>query len=166
MIYIDFENGSAERLKSFFEQSPARIEKSVEAAMLRVMADLKTYIQTEKLQGQVLNSHKNGAGLAGSLNVRVTNEGGLAISGSVGTILSYARIHEFGYSGPEDVRSFVRMQVQAWGRPMNPPREVTVRPFTRQMNMPARPYMRPALAEKKQAIVERFRIAIQEALAA
>lgn len=164
MIHFQFLSDSDRRLTTFFEQSTPRILAAVEKAITLAMADLQAYIQRDKLQGQVLKSHKNGAGLAGSLNIRIERDGDISIAGYVGTAIIYARIHEYGFNGMETVRSFTRMQTMAWGKPMKSPREVVVQEHQRFMFMPARPYMRPSLQEKKQAIVDRVREAISEAL--
>jgi phage gpG-like protein len=166
MITFSFQGDTEAQLVEFFEQSTPRVLAAIESAVNLSMADLMAYVQREKLQGQVLKSHNNGAGgLAGSINVRFERDGDVSISGYVGTNLIYARIHEYGFSGPEFVPSHYRMQTQAFGHPMTP-RQVLVRDHTRQMEMPARPYMRPSLEENKQAIIRRIRTAIEEALAA
>ena len=162
MIYFSYTGESDKRLLDFFDQSEERIMSAIAPALQLAMEDLKTYIQANKLQGQVLKSHKNGAGLAGSLNVRMENNG-LSIAGYVGTAIVYAKIHEYGFNRSENVRSFTRMQTMAWGRSISP-RQVTVAAFTRTMTMPPRPYMAPSLEEKKEAIMDRLRDAIFKAI--
>lgn len=162
MISLSFSGESDQHVIDFLTQTEPRVLAAIEPALMRAMVDLQVYIQRNKLQGQVLKSHKNGAGLAGSLNVRVDKEGAI-LSGYVGTALVYARIHEYGFFGQEFVPNHYRMQTQAWGRSITP-REVYVRNHYREMAMPARPYMAPSLAEKREAIMKRLLDAILKAI--
>lgn len=164
MISFSFTGQSDQRVVEFLEQSTPRILAAIEPALRLAMEDLKTYIAANKLQGQVLKSHKNGAGLAGSLNVRIDNDG-TTISGYVGTAIIYARIHELGFQGAEYVNEHTQMRTQVFGRAVAP-YLVFVRGHERQMDMPARPYLAPSLQEKREAIIQRIRDAITEALAA
>lgn len=163
MISFYFVNGSDEHVLSIFEQSIPAILAAIEKSLMRAMADLQAYIQRNKLQGQVLNSHKNGAGLAGSLNIRMDVDGGVSIAGYVGTALIYARIHEYGFQGPETVQEYTQIRTTAFGRTVAP-YTVFVRSHERMMDMPERSYMRSSLDEKREAIVTRIREAIIEAL--
>ena len=164
MIQFYFPENNDQKLIAFFEQSTPRIMDAVEKAINLAMADLQAYIQRDKLQGQVLKSHKNGAGLAGSINVRFERDS-MSIGGYVGTSIVYAKIHEYGFNGSESVRAYTQTRTQAFGNPTRP-YTVNVRNHERLMVMPARPYMRPSLEEKKEAIVQRVRDAITEALKA
>lgn len=163
MIRLSFTDNSDTKVAAFWEQSADVILAAIEPALRRAMADLQTYIQKNKLQGQVLKSHKNGAGLAGSLNVSFERNGDISMAGYVGTSLIYAKIHEYGYSGREFVPNFYRMQTMAWGKPISP-REVYVKNHYRNMIMPERSYMRTSLDEKREAIVERIQAAVNEAI--
>lgn len=52
----------------------------------------------------------------------------------------YAAIHQMGFSGPVQVGAHSRVVRQIFGRPTTPRRQ-DVKAHTRQMNMPARPYL-------------------------
>lgn len=83
-----------------------------------------------------------------SINMSKPMEVGTGFDGVVGTGgLPYARIIEYGFSGPQNVRAFIRSG--AFGRPTAP---YTVPSHTRQVNRAAQPYMRPALAASADAI--------------
>ena len=77
-------------------------------------------------------------------------------SGTVGTNVEYARALELGFKGQVSIRSFVRQQVTAFGRPIAPI-SVNVRAHSRNVDMPPRPFLAPALAETKPTLAERLR---------
>ena len=78
------------------------------------------------------------------------------IDGIVGTNVEYAGAIEFGMKGTQPVREFVRKQTMAWGKPITP-MLVSVRPFTRNINRAARPFLAPALAGVTPSLSDRLR---------
>jgi len=79
---------------------------------------------------------------------------------TVGTNVEYAGIHEYGFSGSVQVKSFQREMTKAFGKPISPT-QVTVRAHTRNINMPERSFLRSTLREMNSEIVE----GLQEAIA-
>jgi len=74
-----------------------------------------------------------------------------------GSEVPYAGIHEYGSGGPTSVQfvsQHTRKMTQGFGDSSHYPQTVTVRAFTRVMTMPKRPYLRPALADKIEDVVE------------
>jgi hypothetical protein len=84
--------------------------------------------------------------LSASLNFAAENGEGNS-GAQVTASAPEARFIEYGFEGVENLRGFLRLQKQAWGRPMASPREVWVRPHARQVSAPARSYLRAGLAE-------------------
>lgn len=72
----------------------------------------------------------------------------------------YASVHEFGFKGTQRVPSHSRNISKAYGRKIDP-RQVTVRQHSRRMNIPARPYLRPAFTKSRTFIIDTLRAAIQ-----
>lgn len=64
----------------------------------------------------------------------------------------YAAVHEFGFSGIQRIRQHRRLQTEAFGKKI-PPRSVTVRAHGRRVNIPARPFIRPAIKKRGPRIV-------------
>jgi phage gpG-like protein len=133
------------------DEMPGRVHDALRATIQSLVIKLMAIVQREKLQGQVLR-HVTGK-LSASIEEEVTENP----QGIVGRVFSngtapYAAIHEFGYQGAEAVSSFTRMQTMAFGRPMNPPKEVVVGAFVRQMNMPERSFLRSTLTEQAEFI--------------
>lgn len=128
-----------------------------ERAITALTIELLRKVKADKLSGQVLNV-KTGR-LRRSITQRITGGGTSKVEGVVGTIVKYGATHEFG--GPVTVKQHLRMQKLAWGKPMNPPREVTVRAHT--VNLPERSFLRSALADMQPRIRERLQAEIEKA---
>ena len=82
---------------------------------------------------------------------------------TVGTNVEYAAIHEYGFSGSVQVKSFQREMTKAFGKPISPT-QVTVRAHTRNVNMPERSFLRSALKEMKPEITESLQAALMKEL--
>ena len=84
---------------------------------------------------------------------------------SFGTNVEYAPRHEFGFSGVESVKDHIRTITTAFGRPIQP-RQVFVSAFTRNVNVHARPFLRPSLEheENRQRVIEILAENINEAI--
>lgn len=121
---------------------------------------LQGHVKADKLTGQVL--HNRTGTLRRSINQKVTR-GPTEIKAIVGTNVSYARPHEFGFQGVVSVREHVRMQRMAWGLPMKDPHQVTVRAHPMKMNIPEKSFLRSALADYRDEIVQEMTKAAVEA---
>ena len=152
----------AERVVAFLELLPQKAMAAIKADVSRLAITLLRKVQEEKLSGQVL---KNQTGtLRRSINQRVEVFGQQAVVGSVGTNLSYAAAHEFGFKGPVNVKAHMRLVKKAFGRTVKNPEEHPVRSFTRQMNLPERSFLRTAMAEMAPEIRQGLEAAIQKEL--
>jgi hypothetical protein len=85
-------------------------------------------------------------------------EGGL--HGTVTATAPYAAFQEYGFSGAENVRAYLRRQTVAFGHPIGPVK-VAVRAFTRQVDYRGRSFLRAALAE----VGPDIRLLLEESLA-
>ncbi len=83
------------------------------------------------------------------------------VSGKVGTNVSYARMHEFGFDGVVTVKEHLRMQTMAFGRSIIP-RKVTVKAHEMHLHLPERSFLRSALAEMRPEILNEVKAAINE----
>jgi len=145
-----------ERLQALSPALRAKLKQSVWALALM----LEGYVKTSKLSGQVL-AHRTGQ-LKSSIQSEVLDQG-LAVYGivySAGNV-KYARIHEFGYEGPEQVREHTRTML--FGKTVAP---FTVPAFTRQMKMPERSFLRSALRDKAAQISQQMKAAVLEGVQA
>lgn len=136
------------------ERTRARVRKTIAALTLEILRKVKA----EKLSGQVLRNQTGT--LRRSINQRV-EDSPLGITGSVGTNLRYGKRWEQGYTGPEQVKAHMRAIKQAWGRPLATPVRVQVRAFTRQLDIKARPFLRPVLDEMRAEVLARLEAAVR-----
>ena len=84
---------------------------------------------------------------------------------TVGTNVEYAAIHEYGFKGTVQVKSFQREMTKAFGRPIAP-KQVTVSAHSRNINMPGRSFLRSALKEMRPEIIEGLKNAVAKELKA
>jgi len=148
----------------YLRSVPNRIRGRLRDELTRIAIDLQSRVVDEKLNGGVLN-RKTGK-LSRSIQ-EVVIEDRKAIAGFVWSNMgapSYASFWEFGFSGNQTVRNHLRLQTKCFGRPMDPPREVTVNTFTRQVDSPARSFLRSSLAEMKDSILNRMDSSVGSAL--
>jgi len=106
--------------------------------------------QTSRL-ARSLRGNRSAQGSAGS--IRAAPEGVFDLSPTAqgvkltyGSKVPYAAVHEYGFSGTVQVSQHTRRQTHAFGREIAP-QTVTVRAHSRQMNIPERPYLLPALRD-------------------
>ena len=82
---------------------------------------------------------------------------------TVGTNVEYAGIHEYGFSGSVQVKSFQREMTKSFGKPISPT-QVTVRAHTRNINMPERSFLRSTLREMNSEITDSLQVAVTKEL--
>ena len=129
-------------LRSFGHSMPDRVARVVGEFGLDVLAHAKTNVVV-----------KTGR-LSRSIHLEMTREPTF-VRGTVGTNVEYAGMIEFGFKGAESVRAHLRQITQAWGRQIAP-MSVSVRQHSRNVNRPAKPYLRPALAQASPPLSERL----------
>jgi len=143
------------------EGTPAKVMNNVRSEVQRLVLALLNRVKGEKLSGQVLRNQTGT--LRRSINQRVTGDASTS-TGSVGTNLSYAAAHEFGFKGPVSVKAHLRMVKVAWGKPVKNPGMHQWGAFTRQMNLPERSFLRSALKDMTPEIQARLTAAVRSAL--
>jgi phage gpG-like protein len=111
---------------------------------------LAAHIQKTKLSGQRLNQRSGR--LISSIHEE-TVEDASGITTQVGTNVRYARIHEYGFNDPVQVKAHLREIKQAWGRPITPT-TVSVRAYSMKMNVGEKRYMRDSLDEWRPKVKE------------
>lgn len=123
----------------------SQVQRNVEATIGRLTLRLLARVKGDKLSGQVLKTRTGR--LRRSINRRLEGAGTTSIAGYVGTNIEYARRHELGFHGTETVREHLRLIKQAWGKPLRSPKQVRVQAHSRQVDYPARSFLRTALRE-------------------
>lgn len=135
-----------------------RARDGVRKSVARLTLELLRKVKAEKLSGQVLNVQTGR--LRRSITQRVTDSGS-TITGIVGTNVEYARTHELGFKGVMTVKAHLREIKKAWGKPLKAKLTVPVRAHTRQVELPARSFLRSALADMEPKIRDELREALR-----
>jgi len=140
--------------------APNQVRMSLRQAVTEQTIRLQRDIVTQKLQGQVLRV-RTGT-LQRSID-QVTTESGDTVTGMAWTNVKYAARHEFGFTGTESVKAHMRKIKQAFGRPIAE-KEIAVKAFSRNIKYPARSFMRSALHDAEQRIIEALRLATHQGI--
>lgn len=120
------------------------MDEKIYQAVNRLSLRLLRHVKADKLSGQVL---KNRTGrLRRSINRKVTSSEN-AIIATVGTNVSYAAAHEYGFHGNVSVKAHLRKLTKAFGKAIKNPHQIEVRASTRKMNMPERSFLRSSLKD-------------------
>ena len=138
--------------------SPA-IEQGARDSVGRMTLRLLKKVKQEKLSGRETTDTKTGEKVreGGVLNVktgrlrRSVHDAVIAqpneVIGVVSTNVKYARAHEYGFKGQQQVKAHLRMMKEAFGRSVKSPRQIEVGPHVRNVNLPERSFLRSALKE-------------------
>lgn len=126
-----------------FDGMGARLRDEMKAGIGRATLKLQRMVVQDKLSGQALKV-RTGT-LRRSIDQIVVDQGANVV-GIVSSNVKYARIHEYGFKGTVTVRESLRTIKQAFGRPIEA-RQVSVRAHSRRMDLPARSFLRSALAD-------------------
>jgi hypothetical protein len=149
---------NADAVRDRLAALPDKADSALRAAATDLVARLRDRVDGNLSDG-VLNA-RTGA-LRASLAAGLAQGGGIAATVSAST--PYAAFQEYGFSGSESVRAHLRLQAQAFGRPIRPV-EVQVRSYSRQVDYPAHSYLRSALADLSSDISDGISAAVAEAL--
>lgn len=139
-----------------------RIIEQIRTTIKKLTFKLQAKIKNDKLTGQVLNVRTGR--LRRSINVEFQELGDGLIQGLVGTNTPYARIHEYGFNGEQQIKEHIQKRKQVFGRMLQSPIEITIRAHVRHINAPEKSFMRSALAELRPEIIEELQAATRRGL--
>lgn len=138
------------------------IIEQIRTTIKKLTFKLQAKIKNDKLTGQVLNVRTGR--LRRSINAEFQELGDGLIQGLVGTNVPYAKIHEFGFNGEQQVKEYMQKRKQVFGRMLKDPIQVTIRAHVRKINLPERSFMRSALEELRPEIIEELQAATKRGL--
>lgn len=130
-----------------FSAMPPKLKAAILTAVTHLSRKLQRNVKAEKLSGQVLNVRTGTLRRSIDLNISESSTG---VVGKVSTNLSYAPVHEYGFKGVVTVKSHMREIKQAFGKSITP-KSITVGTHTRNVNLPARSFLRSALRDMEQS---------------
>lgn len=133
---FDVQIEGAERAQQALDTVRGRITAGVREAITRAAIDLTRWVKERKLSDQVLRVQTGR--LRRSVTHRVETDGDRT-EGFVGTNVGYGRVHEFGFKGKVNVRAHAR-NIKG--------QKIAVRAHPRNLDISARPFLRPSLQER------------------
>lgn len=152
---FDVEIEGADELDARLAAMPDAVRAALAAKIEGLAQRLAEKIKSN-LSGAVLQSR------SGALRDSIEADPGADMA----TLLAktkYAAAQEYGFAGVESVSAHSRTIKEAFGRAIAP-KEIFVRAFARQMNLPERSYMRSGLGEMQGDIAAELADAIREGL--
>lgn len=134
----------SESARQMLRKMPGQVIPALFKGVQQFMLLVEGRVKGHYLSGGALNR------VTGRLRNSVTSEAkidGNKVVGKIGTNVVYGRLWELGYKGPMQVMAHARTIRQAFGKPIDP---VTIRvsAHTRNVDIKARPFMRPALDDE------------------
>jgi phage gpG-like protein len=149
-----------ERVLAKLRDMPVSINSGLLKAITKLGIDLQQKVQQDELTGQMLAARSGS--LRSSIDLQI-DRSTTEVTASVFTDSSYARAHEFGFSGTVNVRASLRRVTEAFGRSISE-KIVNVRAHSRRMNLPERSFLRSALEEMAPAIREEVEASLRETI--
>lgn len=158
---LNIEAVGLEQVVEHFRELGGAVRRALEAAVYGEALEMVRIVKEEKLSGQVLGQGRPPR-LRNAVHAEMLDAGPDAVMAAVGVNLAdarYARFWEYGFTGTEQVREHLRTLSQVFGRPVEP-HQVTVRAHSRNVNQPARSYLRSTLAEQESRIRAKLAAAV------
>jgi len=147
------------KAKKLLRKMPDLVVPALFKGMKQAMLLAERTAKSPYLSGKALR--RRTGRLRGSISHDVKIQGDKVV-GRISTDVVYGRIHELGFKGQMKVRRHARNIRQAFGRRIEP-RTISVRAHTRQVDLPARPFLRPALEDNMSDITRILSNRIEEA---
>lgn len=147
--------------KKLLRKMPDLIVPALFKGMKQAMLLAERTARSPYLSGKALKR------VTGRLRASITHSvriEGTKVVGRIGTNVVYGRVHELGFKGPVQVKAHARNIRQAFGKPI-PAKTVRVSAHTRQMNVRARPFLRPAIEDNIRPIARILANRVEEAFA-
>lgn len=142
------------------QQMPEVARAGVARAIAQLGIDLQTNVQQNKLSGEVLQVRTGS--LRQSIMVQI-DQTDTSTSATVSSNLPYAAVQEYGFAGTVSIRAGLRQIKEAYGRPIAA-KAVSVRGYSRRVDLPERSFLRSALDDMTPDISVGIKDALREAI--
>lgn len=152
----------SEAFLAALRRKPDVLRARLTRVVQRLSIEVQSSVKSDALSGRVL--HVRTGTLRRSIN-RVVRETRASVTATVGTNVSYAAAHEYGFDGTVAVRGHLRRIKEAFGRSITPV-EVSVAAHSRAVHLPERSFLRSTLKAFEPRIREQIKQAATEALRA
>lgn len=153
---LEGEEAIISKLKSMDKDIHASLLKTITKLSIQLQANIKQ----DKLSGQVLKT-RTGT-LRRSINMKV-EQSSTSITGKVGIgkdAAKYGVMHEYGFTGSENVKAHLRTIKQAFGKPIAS-KQISINSHSRNVKYPEKSFMRTALSDLTPKIKEEIQKALK-----
>ena len=154
-----------EKVAERFDKARNGIIPAMETQMYRIVARLNADVVKNKLSGQALKVRTGTLRRSITQQVRSDTAG---VTGIVGTNVEYAAIHEYGFNGMVNVKEHLRRtkaQMSLKGiKSRGAQGAITVKAHSRHVNFPERSFLRSAMEENRQEIMQEMSRSVAEVL--
>jgi phage gpG-like protein len=140
---IDLQMIGADAIATRLDGFASRLASELQTGVGDLALQLTRMIQQDKLSGQALQARTGR--LQRSIQPVIQSDG-TTVTASISAAAPYAAAQEFGFRGIVSVRQHLRRIKQAFGRSIAP-KTITVQAHPMRMNLPARSFLRSALAD-------------------
>ena len=164
---IQIEIVGSDKVVAWLGSLNERVKAEVTQQMRLDAYDLQTYIVTQKLAGQVLRRRSGNLAAAVGYRVEEQANGVIGIVAVSKETIPYAAIHEYGgtIKHPGGTAYMVTASGSLFIANANPISQSLPRTRAHAIPMPARSYMRSALADRRDIIVQHIEAAVRRGLA-
>ena len=147
------------------ESMPGAVREALVTEITKLTLDLRSYIVSDKLHGQVLNQRTGN--LAGSIKAGDPIVEGDTVRGEVFSSgdVKYAGFWEFGFTGDETVQAHQRLYTSVYDG-KGEKTIASVGTYTRHVDQAPRSFMRTGLADQSESIIQGLRNAVMHGLTA
>ena len=144
-----------EQIQAKLSHRPVDVRAALAKGITRAILEIERHVKQDKLSGQVLKV-KTGT-LRAKVNARIpVTETASGVEGIVGTKVSYAAVHEYGFAGTVNVREHLRKSKLG--------KAYTVGAHSRNVNLPERSFLRSALNDLRANSRDEIETAINRAI--
>lgn len=158
MLSISITGG--ERTAGRFRHMPDSVRRALHAKIAKLALQLEAHVKSDKLSGQTL--HTRSGRLKRSIKSEIVDRGSIITAKVFSTGVPYAAIHEFG--GRTQAHEIVATKARALSFIMGGKRVFFKRVHHPGSVMPQRSYLRSAMDDMHQQIVDEMAAAVREAV--
>jgi hypothetical protein len=157
---------NADEVAAAIQERGERLRQEMRSGMLRAMIMLARYIGTQKLSGQSLKV-RTGTGRRAVMGSAAVTESGESVIGSVSNDPAswYLRVQHEGAHIPAVSGKLMVFPVSAGGAKKGGMRDMVFTMKRRAFDIRPKPFMREALEEQRDMIIEELDAAMRRALA-
>jgi len=145
---------------AWLRAAPDLVASGLARAITTLGIELQRNIQEIELTGQTLGARSGSLESSTSLQI---DQSGDRIAATISSGSAYKRARKYSFSGAVAIGANLRRRTKAFARPI-PRNPISMRPYTRRMDVPEPSFLQSALEDMDPAIRDEVEAALREAL--